>query len=163
MSKVRIRAPIVFKSAQSAVLLPSYDVLVRRLWVAVHFAKRAPAGRILELCLLDTGAPLCVIPFEVHGDQANELSWEPLNDPSGPPVTTYLGIGCDIGRASVWLPNASPPAHDSLGMIAKFPRGPIPKPNLPLILIGLNFFDDNLAGAAFSYRQVGSRGSIEIS
>jgi len=47
-------------------------------------------------------------------------------------------------------------------MIAKFPRGRMTVPSLAVALIGLNFFDDNLAGAAFSYRQVGSRGWIEI-
>jgi len=52
---------------------------------------------------VDTGAPLCVIPYEIHADPGNSLKWDKLN--RDVPVTKYRGIDCDLGRVRTWLPD----------------------------------------------------------
>src|SRR5213594_3569900 len=48
-----------------------------------------------ELCWLDTGAPISVIPFHI---QQQRLSWQTLGI-----QTTWAGQVCDLGRIESWF------------------------------------------------------------
>jgi hypothetical protein len=86
-----------------------------------------------DLCWLDTGAPISVVPFYVHHQR---LSWQPL-----PGVrTTWVGQPCDVGRIDVWLPTSrSPFLRGPFSLLAKFPHNDPPGDLLP-VLLGLEFF-----------------------
>jgi hypothetical protein len=92
-----------------------------------------PSGRISlpELCWLDTGAPVSVIPFQVHH---RRLSWQPLGV-----KTSWSGQTCELGRIDTWF-SAAPelPLVGPFSLLAKFPWGdPIGDP-VP-VLLGLEF------------------------
>lgn len=86
-----------------------------------------------DLCWLDTGAPLSVVPFHVHHQR---LTWQPV-----PGIkTTWAGQACDLGRIDVWLATAQPPSvRGPFSLLAKFPRSD-PPGNLIPVLLGLEFF-----------------------
>jgi hypothetical protein len=55
-----------------------------------------------DLCWLDTGAPLSVVPYYVHHQR---LTWQPV-----PGIkTTWVGLACDLGRIDVWFATSTPP------------------------------------------------------
>jgi hypothetical protein len=86
-----------------------------------------------DLCWLDTGAPISVVPFHVHHQR---LTWRPL-----PGIqSTWAGQACDVGHVDVWLPTRhSPFLHGPFSLLAKFPRADPPGDLVP-ILLGLEFF-----------------------
>lgn len=86
-----------------------------------------------DLCWLDTGAPISVVPFHVHHQR---LVWKAL-----PGVqSTWAGQRCDVGRIDAWLPtNLSPFVRGPFSMLAKFPKSDPPGDLVP-VLLGLEFF-----------------------
>ena len=86
-----------------------------------------------DLCWLDTGAPVSVVPFHVHHGR---LSWRPVPGVS----TTWAGQPCDLGHVNVWLTTEQPPTvRGPFSLLAKFPRADPPGDLVP-ILLGLEFF-----------------------
>ena len=107
---------------------------VARLLVPLYFGV-PPLGptTATEICWLDTGAPLSVVPFHVHNQR---LPWQAL-----PGIrTTWSGQACDLGRMDIWLPTEQPPhIRGPLSLLAKFARSDPPGPPVP-VLLGLEFF-----------------------
>jgi hypothetical protein len=68
-----------------------FAIPTMRLWVQLAFARftGVPLG---FKCLLDTGAPLSVIPYDIHHN--NGLAWHPLRGPWHPGLTTWWGVPC---------------------------------------------------------------------
>src|SRR5262245_30465916 len=80
------------------VLVAGVSFPVARLEVPI-FLGSAPASpqSPRDLCWLDTGAPISIVPFHVHHQR---LAWRPL-----PGVqSTWAGQQCDVGGVDVWLP-----------------------------------------------------------
>jgi len=71
MSTWSVKASIELTS--SAGTIAGYRLAARRLWLAVEFERRQ-GGRLLRDCLVDTGAPFCVIPHTVH--HSHDLLWQ---------------------------------------------------------------------------------------
>ena len=86
-----------------------------------------------DLCWLDTGAPLSVVPFHVHHQR---LAWQPI-----PGIrTTWAGQPCDLGRIDTWLTTEQPPyLRGPFSLLAKFPYSDPPGDLVP-VLLGLEFF-----------------------
>lgn len=107
---------------------------VARLKVPLCLGK-PPAGpqSPRDLCWLDTGAPISVVPFHVHHQR---LSWQSI-----PGIkTTWAGQPCDLGRIDIWLQTEQPPyRRGPFALLAKFPRSDPPGDLVP-VLLGLEFF-----------------------
>jgi hypothetical protein len=86
-----------------------------------------------DLCWLDTGAPISVVPFHVHYQR---FSWQPIPGIS----ITWAGQRCDLGRIDIWLAIDQPPYfRGPFSLLAKFPRADPPGDLIP-VLLGLEFF-----------------------
>src|SRR3954462_9654611 len=72
---------------------------VVRLWVGLWF-NRQGGTPMPRRCLLDTGAPLSIIPFEIH--QKDQFAWQPLPGPWPRGFTTWMGVPCTVGRIDAW-------------------------------------------------------------
>lgn len=98
------------------------------------FARTAAPGLQYSsvACWLDTGAPLSVVPFNVHHQQ---LLWRPVPGTS----TSWKGQPCTLGYLDIWLPTDQPPyLRGPLPLLAKFASDP---PGSPVpVLLGLEFF-----------------------
>src|SRR5579871_4504459 len=119
-----------------------------RLWVELAFARRF-GPPLLSRCLVDTVAPLCVVPFAIHDPGA--LAWQAIPGPWPPGFTTWQGVPCDLGRIDVWLsaPDLSLPRAPRT-FIAKFPQAtPTQMPARMPILLGLNFLADHWSEITF--------------
>jgi hypothetical protein len=130
-----------------------------RLWVELAFTRQIPPP-LPRKCLLDTGAPLSVIPYAVH--HTHSFSWQPLSGPWPPGFTSWLGVPCIVGLIDVWVPVAEAPfLNGPWKCIAKFAQAtPANMPtNLP-ILLGLNFLADHQAGVSIQSYQIPNAGSI---
>jgi hypothetical protein len=105
-----------------------------RLQVTVYLGS-PPAKRHSprDLCWLDTGAPISVVPFHVHDQR---LAWQPI-----PGIrTTWAGQPCALGRIDIWLATHQPPfVRGPFSLLAKFPQADPPGDLIP-ILLGLEFF-----------------------
>jgi hypothetical protein len=123
-----------------------------RLWTDIFFSCQPPLSPHPLECLLDTGAPLSVIPYDVWHLQG--LAWDPVHRknpsaPSGIRDERFQSIPCDLGRIDVWLP------HDGNGldlqgpyrMHAKFAR--FADPSLPYTIVGMDFFSRHAAELQF--------------
>lgn len=87
---------------------------------------------VSQRCWLDTGAPLSVVPFDVH---AQGLAWQPLAGVQ----TTWAGQPCDLGYIDVWLPTSgSTSPRGPFSVLAKFAHSDPPGVPLP-VLLGLEF------------------------
>ena len=106
----------------------------RRLWLTVQFELKN-GQRFSEDCMIDTGAPLCVIPYEIH--EYENLKWQCLTDPS---------------------PNEPP--RGPFNMYAKFPRAPVR--GFRHLLVGTNFFADNQGEAFFQYSKSATDGYVDF-
>jgi hypothetical protein len=150
--------------SSSAGTIAGCRLTARRLWLAVEFERRHGA-RLLRDCLVDTGAPFCVIPHTVH--HPHDLLWQRVSDPASPRAATWFDVACDLGRVQVWLPAPDGTVLGPFSLIAKFPRGTpqifreqrIPVP----VLLGLNFFADTRAEVQFQCYQGPDAGSVDFS
>lgn len=132
-----------------------------RLWVELAFARRSDVP-LPRKCLLDTGAPVCVIPLGIHAPC--DFDWQPVPGPWPPGLTTWMGVPCIVGRIDIWIPYAEAPfLLGPLQVIAKFVQAtPAQLPgNIP-ILLGLNFLADYLAQTAFQCHTLPHAGSIVL-
>lgn len=112
---------------------------VARLEAPIFFGTPPPGPRSpWDLCWLDTGAPLSVVPFHVHHQR---LTWQPILGTR----TTWAGQPCDLGRIDVWLQTVQPPnLRGPFALLAKFPQSD-PPGDLAPVLLGLEFFLANQA------------------
>src|SRR5579871_1736626 len=69
-----------------------------------------------DLCWLDTGAPVSVVPCHVHHQR---LAYRPI-----PGIrTTWAGQPCDLGHIDAWLATQQPPyLRGPFPFLAKFPH-----------------------------------------
>jgi hypothetical protein len=107
---------------------------VGRLIVPLYLGSPPPGPESpRDLCWLDTGAPVSVVPFHVHHQR---LTWQAI-----PGVrTTWAGQPCDLGRVDVWLStHQAPYLRGPWSLLAKFPHRDPPGDLMP-ILLGLEFF-----------------------
>lgn len=127
-------ATLPISSGRINFVASGHAIAAIRLWVRLAFA--GPSGIPAPLaCLLDTGAPLCVVPYFFQHTQ--QLAWQPLSGPWPAGFNTWFGVPCTIGRVEVWVPTQQPPfLHGPFSLIAKFaqttPQG-LPS-NLPILL-----------------------------
>jgi hypothetical protein len=107
---------------------------IARLKVRLYLASVSPGPAAHPWqALLDTGAPLSVIPFHI---QQKGLHWQPIPGINA----TWSGQPCDLGRLDVWLATDQPPyLRGPLSLLAKFARSDPPGPPVP-VLLGLEFF-----------------------
>ena len=148
-------------SARTVHTSSGQTIAAMRLWVALAFSRQGGA-RHLRKCLLDTGAPLSVVPYSVH--HAQNLTWQALPGPWPPGFTSWLGVPCAIGRMEVWAPDPQASRfHGPWMFIAKFALATPANqpPNLP-VLLGLNFLADHHADTRFRCHATGTTGSILI-
>src|SRR5262245_5110685 len=88
--------PVVWSVRQTVV--SGLTLPVARLKVPLYLGA-APANprSPRDLCWLDMGSPISVIPFHVHHQR---LTWQPIPGIS----ITWAGQACDLGRIDIWLP-----------------------------------------------------------
>ena len=116
------------------VALNAISFPVARLVVQLYFGTERPGPEaIQEPCWLDTGAPLSVVPFNLHHQR---LVWQPI-----PGVqTSWAGQPCDLGRIDFWFAIDQPPnLRGPMSLLAKFARSDPPGDPVP-VLLGLEFF-----------------------
>lgn len=116
------------------VSLKNLIVPIARLKVPLYLGGRRPVPQSpRDLCWLDTGAPLSVVPFHIHRQR---LAWQPI-----PGIqTTWAGQPCDLGHIDVWLQTQQPPyLRGPFALLAKFPHSDPPGDLVP-VLLGLEFF-----------------------
>jgi hypothetical protein len=116
------------------VSLQAISFPLARLVVRLYFGTERPGPEsVRQLCWLDTGAPLSVVPFYIHH---HRLVWQPI-----PGVrTTWAGQACDLGRMDFWFATDQPPyLRGPLSLLAKFAQSDPPRHKTP-ILLGLEFF-----------------------
>jgi hypothetical protein len=114
--------------------LSGLTLTIARLKIRLYLAAASPGPSALPWeALIDTGAPLSIIPFHI---QQKGVHWQPI-----PGITaTWSGQPCDLGRIDVWLDTDQPPyLRGPLPLLAKFPRSDPPGPQVP-VLLGLEFF-----------------------
>jgi hypothetical protein len=107
---------------------------VARLEVRLHLGAPPPSAHSpRDLCWLDTGAPVSVVPFHVHHQR---LAWQAI-----PGITTtWAGQPCALGRIDIWLvTDQLPYLRGPLSLLAKFPHSDPPGDLVP-VLLGLEFF-----------------------
>jgi hypothetical protein len=122
-----------------------------RLRITLYFRNLSGKRTTPHRCWLDTGAPLCVVPFRIH----QRLAWQPLGVKG-----TYAGQPCDLGSINVWFPTDQPfLICGPLSVVAKFPHRDPPGGPTP-ILLGLEFFLSHHASLALPWPP--NRGHIYI-
>jgi hypothetical protein len=95
------RAPVDWSILQLSIA--SLNLPVARLKVRLYLGAPPPGPESpRDLCWLDTGAPLSVVPFHVHHQR---LAWQPIPGIS----VTWAGQTCDLGRVDAWLATEQPP------------------------------------------------------
>ncbi len=109
-------------------------LLVYRPVVVARFpTERGPT--ILRRCVVDTGAPLSVVPYEIW--QARNLKWASvsasLHGSGGAAALTWQGVPCALGEMQVEL--AGPRVF-----VAKFGLQRTPPCD---VILGMNFLVDN--------------------
>jgi hypothetical protein len=117
--------------------LGTVSASIARLYGELHLPTvPSGTGLIKELAWLDTGAPLSVVPFDVH---SKGLDWQPV---PGVPMT-WQGIPCDLGQINVWVTDLfSGTLQGPYAMLAKFPQRDPPGKPVP-VLLGLEFLLTN--------------------
>jgi hypothetical protein len=132
-----------------------------RLWTELFFS-RAPGAPASMACLLDSGAPLSVVPWTVQ--QTYGLAWQPLPGPWPPGFLTWSGVPCTVGAMEAWAPvPGSALLRGPLLFIAKFAQAPPAgmAATLP-VLLGLNFLADHLAETVFQCHTPPQAGAISL-
>jgi hypothetical protein len=132
-----------------------------RLWIELLFTCRA-GDPIPVQCLLDSGAPICVVPFAIW--QANDVAWQALPGPWPAGFTTWQGVPCTVGCVDVWIPQPDAPfAHGPLTLIGKFTQAtPASIRSAFPVLLGLNFLADHHADTEFQCHTVPHAGTIVV-
>jgi len=130
--------------------LSEYQVPVTatRVFADLQFATNT-AAPIRLACVVDSGAPLSVIPFSLWHDR--QLQWTSLGaqlSVQGRPVQdalTWQGIYCDLGCTRVELCDiAAGLLAGPYLVIGKFAHNPHPQPEIEnLLILGVNFLTDN--------------------
>jgi hypothetical protein len=161
VSDQAVNVPIELTS--SFVVIDSVRLVARRLWVAVEFERR-DGSRVLRDGLIDTGAPVSVIPFSIH--RAQDLAWRQVSETGAPPASRWFDAECDFGYLDVWLPAPDARAAGPLMLLAKFPRETPrvfqkQRPPVP-VLLGLNFFAALRADVHFQCYRDSDAGAIDI-
>jgi len=132
-----------------------------RLKVNLLFSRRTGSRRPVQ-CLLDTGAPLSVVPYPVH--QGYALAWQPVVGPWPLGFTHWYGVPCTVGIVEAWVSVPQAPFfRGPLAFVAKFVQG-IPaqmSPALP-VLLGLNFLADHGAEVSFECHRRPNAGAIML-
>ena len=131
-SSPRTTCPVEWSIQQ--ITVGSISISAARLKVPIFLGNRPPSpSSPRDLCWLDTGAPLSIVPFHVH---YGRLKWQPI-----PRATiSWAGQPCDLGHVDVWLTTQQPPyLQGPFSLLAKFPRSDPPGDLMP-VLLGLEFF-----------------------
>ena len=148
--------------AESTVVIGGYTVTSRRLWLRIGFER--PSGvPMLRRCLVDTGAPLSIIPYSIH--HTHRFVWQRVNDPAiAPGVTSWNGVPADLGIISVWIPIQQGGVSGPFDMLAKFPRRPtgaeLKRRDRPPVLVGLDFLATVARSLEIDWRQRPARGEV---
>lgn len=111
-------------------LVGQLSIPVARLIIDLALPAVQGGAMAIEECWVDTGAPLSVVPFDVH----NKLLWRRTGATS-----LWMRDTCDVGEIDIWLPTGQ--GGGAVGpyrSLAKFPRS-VTRPRIP-ILLGLQFF-----------------------
>lgn len=127
---------------------------VARLKVPLYLGAPPPGPESpRDLCWMDTGAPVSVVPFHVHQQR---LAWQPI-----PGIRiTWAGQPCELGRIDAWLATEQPPyLRGPFSLLAKFPHRDPPGDLVP-VLLGLEFFLSHQA--EFTMRLPPQRGVISL-
>jgi hypothetical protein len=154
-------SPLPITSAQIVHIAGGQSIPVIRLWVELWFATTSGVG-VRRDCLLDTGAPLCVVPYEMQ--RRHGFSWIVLPGPWPAGFMTWLGVPCLVGSMEVWGRAAGSAALiGPLRFVAKFaqasPRqltGELP------ILLGLNFLAEHRAEVRLQCHTPPQAGVLEL-
>lgn len=162
MASNRTRAEIAV--TESPVVIGGFVVAARRLWLRIGF-ERSSGLPMLRRCLVDTGAPLSVIPYSIH--RTHEFVWRQVNDPTlADGSTSWNGVPADLGVISVWIPVE----HGRLGgpfeMLAKLPRRPaaaeLKGRDRSPVLVGLDFLATVGKSFGIDWQQQPARGEIVL-
>jgi len=127
----RTTCPVEWSIQQIAV--GPVTIPAARLKVPVFLGNRPPnPSSPRDLCWLDTGAPVSIVPFHIHYQR---LMWQPI-----PGVTaSWAGQTCDLGHVDLWLTiQQAPYLRGPFSLLAKFPRSDPPGDLMP-VLLGLEF------------------------
>jgi hypothetical protein len=159
MSSGSASVPIV--ASAMTVGTAGQSLTLSRLWVKLLFARRL-GEPVFADCLLDSCAPLCVVPYRVH--QVQGLAWQPLPGPWPPGLTTWSGVPCVMGTMDVWAPTRQAPfRRGPLTFVAKFALATPPQlTGVIPILLGLNFLADHRAEVDFQCHTIPNAGSIQL-
>ena len=157
MAAWRIYLPIEATRATHTVM--GVTLAASRLWTSLAFACSGNT-RFMGRCLLDTGAPLCIVPFAFHHHY--DFAFRPLAGVWPTSFTTWMGIPCILGSVSVWVPDQQPPFfRGPMTFIAKFAQATPPGIAFPLpIILGLNFLEDHQAETFFQCHSSPNAGNI---
>jgi hypothetical protein len=122
-----------------SVSLNTISFPVARLVVRIYLGTARPGpDTVGSPCWLDTGAPISVVPFNVHQQR---LVWKPIPGVN----TSWAGQPCDLGHIDSWVATDQPPyLRGPMSLLAKFPRSDPPGPLVP-VLLGLEFFQEHRA------------------
>jgi len=150
--------------AESAVLIGGCSLTARRLWLRIGF-ERSSGLPMLRRCLIDTGAPLSVIPLSIYTPHA--FVWRQVNDPTIPPgQTSWNGVPADLGLISVWIPVEHGRVAGPFDMLAKFPRRPsaaeLKGRDRPPVLVGLDFLASVTRSLGIDWQERPARGKIVL-
>jgi hypothetical protein len=116
------------------ITIGTVTIAAARLKVPLYLGSAPPLPSTpRDLCWLDTGAPLSVVPFHVH---FHRVRWQPIPGISA----SWAGQTCDLGYVHVWLTTQQAPfLRGPFSLLAKFPRSDPPGDLMP-VLLGLEFF-----------------------
>lgn len=150
--------------SENTAVIGGFAVTVRRLWLRIGF-DRSTGLPMIRRCLIDTGAPVTVIPYSIYHTQG--FVWHQVNDPAiAPGSTSWNGVPADLGFIQVWVSTAHGPPCGPLDILAKFPRQPTPAEfrgkDRPPVLVGLDFLASATSTLELDWQQQPARGGIEF-
>jgi hypothetical protein len=162
MARSRMQADITV--AQIAAIIGGYAVTARRLWLRIGF-ERSNGLPMLRRCLVDTGAPLSVIPHSIH--HTHGFVWQQVNDPAiAPGVTSWNAVPADLGVISVWIPVRPGRVAGPFDMVAKFPQrvaaAELKGRDRPPVLVGLDFLATVAKSLEIAWQARPPRGAIVL-
>jgi hypothetical protein len=118
-----------------------------RSYVALEFRDRA-GNDFLYHCIIDSGAPFCVVPFSLWHDQ--NIAWQLLGSHfirGGQPdvsALTWQGVPCQFGETQVRLLDEQAGVRSAfLTLRGKFPVSAVALPIEKELLLGNDFLLEN--------------------